>query len=147
MTGLGEITGRAFREFTALNAYRWDIIGSILGTLAFTLISFLRAPSWVWPVVTLVALWALYGFALPWVSRIAMVIVIGALVFESLGAGVSWSPYYKVDTTTYNVGTAAEFTHHPGQRHPASERHGCQRAPQVRAGLRASPTSGRSATR
>jgi hypothetical protein len=110
MTMLGEITGRAFREFTALNAYRWDIIGSILGTLAFTLVSFLRAPSWVWPVVTFVALWALYGFALPWVSRIAMVIVIGALVFESLSAGVSWSPYYKVHTETYNTGTPQEFT-------------------------------------
>lgn len=110
MTGLGEITGRAFREFTALNAYRWDIIGSILGTLAFTLVSFLRAPSWVWPVVTFVILWALYGFALPWVSRIAMVLVIGALVFESLSAGVSWSPYYKVHTETYNTGTPQEFT-------------------------------------
>ena len=111
MTMLGEITGRAFREFAALDAYRWDIVGSIAGTLLFTLISFLRAPSWIWPVVTLVALWALYGRALPWVSRIAMVIVIGALVFESVSAGVSWSPYYKVNTTTYNVGTAQEYTH------------------------------------
>jgi len=110
MTGLGEITGRAFREFTALNAYRWDIIGSILGTVAFTLVSFLRAPSWVWPVVTLVALWALYGFALPWVSRIAMVIVIGVLVLESVSAGVSWSPYYKVHTELFNAGTPQEFT-------------------------------------
>jgi hypothetical protein len=111
MTGLGEITGRAFREFKALDAYRWDIIGSILGTLTFTLVSFLRAPSWIWPVVTLVVLWALYGFALPWVSRIAMVIVIGALVFESMGAGISWSPYYKVKTETFNAGTTQEFVH------------------------------------
>ncbi len=110
MTLLGEITGRAFREFTALTAYRWDIIGSILGTLSFTIISFLRAPSWVWPVVTLVIVWALYGFALPWVSRIAMVVIIGALAFESLSAGVSWSPYYKVHTEAYNVGTPQEFT-------------------------------------
>ena len=110
MTFLGEITGRAFREFTALNAYRWDIIGSILGTLAFTLVSFLRAPSWVWPVVTLIVLWALYGLALPWISRISMVLIIGALVFESLSAGVSWSPYYKVHTEAYNVGTPQEFT-------------------------------------
>lgn len=110
MTMFGEITGRAFREFKALDAYRWDIVGSIAGTLVFTLVSFLRAPSWVWPVVTLVALWALYGTALPWVSRIAMVMVIGALVFESLAAGVSWSPYYKVTTSTYNAGTAQEFT-------------------------------------
>ncbi|MDO8309202.1 MAG: spermidine synthase [Actinomycetota bacterium] len=110
MTMFGEITGRAFREFSALNAYRWDIIGSILGTLGFTLIAFLRAPSWVWPLVTLVILWALYGFALPWVSRIAMLVVIGALAFESMAAGVSWSPYYKVHTETFNVGTSVEFT-------------------------------------
>lgn len=30
MTMLGEITGRAFHEFTALTAYRWDIAGSIV---------------------------------------------------------------------------------------------------------------------
>ena len=111
MTGFGEITGRAFREFTALNAYRWDIIGSILGTLAFTLIAFLRAPSWIWPLVTLVALVLLYGPLLPWLSRIAMVVVIGILVLESMSAGVTWSPYYKVHTSVANVGTINEFTH------------------------------------
>ena len=110
MTGFGEITGRAFREFSALNAYRWDIIGSILGTLAFTFVAFMRSPSWIWPLVTLVALWALYGPLLPWVSRIAMVAVIGILVFESLTPGVSWSPYYKVHTEVKNPGTNVEFT-------------------------------------
>lgn len=110
MTGFGEITGRAFREFKALDAYRWDIIGSILGTLTFTLISFLRAPSWVWPIITLVLLWALYGFKLPWVSRIAMALVIAATVMEALAPGVSWSPYYKVTTETKLQGTAQEWT-------------------------------------
>ena len=110
MTGFGEITGRAFREFTALNAYRWDIIGSILGTLAFTFVAFMRSPSWIWPLVTLVALWALYGPLLPWVSRIAMAAVVGILVFESLMPGVSWSPYYKVHTEVKNPGTNVEFT-------------------------------------
>ncbi|CAB4754891.1 unannotated protein [freshwater metagenome] len=110
MTGFGEITGRAFREFKALDAYRWDIIGSILGTLSFTLIAFLRAPSWIWPIVTLFALWLLYGPRLPWVSRIAMVLIIGTLVVESLMAGISWSPYYKVHTEIQNAGTINEFT-------------------------------------
>ena len=110
MTGFGEITGRAFREFKALDAYRWDIIGSILGTLSFTLIAFLRAPSWVWPIITLIALWLLYGPGLPWVSRIAMVLIIGTLVVESLMAGISWSPYYKVQTQVQNAGTINEFT-------------------------------------
>lgn len=110
MTGFGEITGRAFREFKALDAYRWDIIGSILGTLTFTLIAFLRAPSWIWPIVTLVALWLLYGPRLPWISRIAMVLIIGTLVVESLLSGISWSPYYKVRTEIQNAGTINEFT-------------------------------------
>ncbi|MFM8773421.1 MAG: spermidine synthase, partial [Actinomycetota bacterium] len=56
MTSLGEITGRAFVEFTALDAYRWDIVGSLSGTLLFTLVSFLRAPSWIWPTVMLITL-------------------------------------------------------------------------------------------
>ena len=110
MTMFGEITGRAFRAFGALDAYRWDIIGSIAGTLAFTAIAFLRAPSWIWPVVTFIALWLLYGVRLPWLSRFAMVAVIGLLVFESLSAGVSWSPYYKVHTETFNAGTPVEYT-------------------------------------
>ena len=110
MTGFGEITGRAFREFAALDAYRWDIVGSIVGTLAFTLISFLRAPSWVWPLVTLVLFIALFGLRLPVVSWIAMAIIIGALVFESLGAGISWSPYYKVHTETFTLEDGSTYT-------------------------------------
>jgi hypothetical protein len=110
MTGFGEITGRAFREFAALDAYRWDIIGSILGTLSFTLVAFLRAPSWVWPIVTLIALWALYGLSMPWLSRVAMVLVVGVLVAESLASGVSWSPYYKVTTADYVDPNVGEFT-------------------------------------
>ena len=110
MTGFGEITGRAFTQFTALNAYRWDIIGSIIGTLLFTFVAFMRSPSWVWPLITLVALIALYGLSLPWVSRIAMLAVIGLLVFESLSAGVSWSPYYKVHTANYVDKVTGPFT-------------------------------------
>lgn len=101
MTSLGEITGRAFVEFTALDAYRWDIVGSIGGTLLFTLISFLRAPSWVWPSVMLVALVLLYGRRLPVLSWLASVAIVALLIIESLAAGVSWSPYYKVTTQDY----------------------------------------------
>ena len=110
MTGFGEITGRAFREFKALDAYRWDIIGSILGTLAFTLVSFMRAPSWVWPIVTLVILVLIYGVKLPAISWVAMVVIIAALVMESLGAGISWSPYYKIHTESFKLGDGSTYT-------------------------------------
>ena len=101
MTLLGEITGRAFLEFTALDAYRWDIVGSLSGTLLFTLVAFLRSPSWIWPTVMLIALVLLYGKALPIASWLAAIGIIVLLVIESLTPGVSWSPYYKVTTQDY----------------------------------------------
>jgi SAM-dependent methyltransferase len=109
MTLLGEITGRAFLAFTALDAYRWDIVGSLSGTLLFTLVAFLRSPSWIWPTVMLVALVLLYGKALPIVSWLAALGIIVLLVLESLTPGVSWSPYYKVTTQDY-TNTAPPYT-------------------------------------
>ncbi len=109
MTLLGEITGRAFLAFAALDAYRWDIVGSLGGTLLFTLVAFLRSPSWIWPTVMLVALVLLYGKALPIASWLAALGIIGLLVIESLTPGVSWSPYYKVTTQDY-VDTDPPFT-------------------------------------
>ena len=109
MTLLGEITGRAFLAFTALDAYRWDIVGSLAGTLLFTLVAFLRSPSWIWPTVMLVALVLLYGKALPAVSWLAAVGIIALLVIESLTPGVSWSPYYKVTTQDY-TNTSPPYT-------------------------------------
>lgn len=109
MTLLGEITGRAFLAFTALDAYRWDIVGSLSGTLLFTLVAFLRSPSWIWPTVMLVALVLLYGKSLPILSWLAALGIIVLLVLESLTPGVSWSPYYKVTTQDY-TNTAPPYT-------------------------------------
>lgn len=109
MTLLGEITGRAFLAFTALDAYRWDIVGSLSGTLLFTVVAFLRSPSWIWPTVMLVALVLLYGKSLPILSWLAALGIIVLLVLESLTPGVSWSPYYKVTTQDY-TDTAPPYT-------------------------------------
>jgi SAM-dependent methyltransferase len=110
MTLLGEITGRAFLAFTALDAYRWDIVGSLSGTLAFTLVAFLRSPSWIWPSVLLIALVMLYGRALPLASWLAAVGIIVLLAIESLTPGVSWSPYYKVTTQDFTDTSPAPYT-------------------------------------
>lgn len=110
MTLLGEITGRAFLAFTALDAYRWDIVGSLSGTLLFTLVAFLRSPSWIWPTVMLIALVLLYGRTLPAVSWLAAVGIVVLLVIESLTPGVSWSPYYKVTTQDYTDTAPAPYT-------------------------------------
>ncbi len=110
MTSLGEITGRAFLSFSALDAYRWDIIGSISGTVCFTIVAFLRSPSWVWPSILLVAMVLLYGRTLPLLSLLASAAIIVLLVLESVTPGVSWSPYYKVTTQDYVDPDAGPFT-------------------------------------
>lgn len=110
MTSLGEITGRAFNEFTALDAYRWDIVGSLSGTLLFTFVAFLRSPSWVWPSVLLVAMVLLYGRRLPILSWLSSTAIIVLLVLESLSPGVSWSPYYKVTTQDFQSAEVGPWT-------------------------------------
>ncbi len=107
MAGPGELVGACFPLLERLEAYRYDLIGSLAGIAGFTLLSFLRAPSVVWGVVVAV----LTGLLLARASRrppvlvpAALVALVGVLTLESLAAGVSWSPYYKVTTGDHNVG-------------------------------------------
>ena len=69
LAGPAEVVGRCFGRLTPLTAYRYDLIGSLIGIVSFTLLSFLRAPSVVWGVVAC----ALY-------------------VVLSRNASVAWSP-------------------------------------------------------
>ena len=100
LAGPGELVAACFNQLPRLEAYRWDIIGSLLGIASFTVLSFLRAPSFVWGSIVAVLIVVLLG-PIPkvWVTA-AAVAMVGALVFESLAPGISWSPYYKVKTST-----------------------------------------------
>ena len=48
LAGPAEVVGRCFGKLPPLTAYRYDLIGSLLGICAFTALSFLHAPSVVW---------------------------------------------------------------------------------------------------
>lgn len=97
LAGPAEAVGRCFPRLPNLVAYRWDLVGSIVGITAFTLLSFLRAPSVVWGLLTTVALTVLAtGVRRRLVSVVAGAFVVGALLVETMAPGVSWSPYYKV---------------------------------------------------
>src|SRR3954471_13231867 len=52
MAGLGEKVGRLFGQFPPLDAYRWDLLGSLGGIVVFTALSFLDAPPVAWGVLT-----------------------------------------------------------------------------------------------
>jgi SAM-dependent methyltransferase len=111
MAGPGELVGRCFLELPRLDAYRLDLLGSLLGIGAFTLLSFLRAPSVAWGIVVSVLVIVLLGtprrallVGVPVVALVAM------LTAESMGAGISWSPYYKIHTAETTVNGNAVIT-------------------------------------
>ncbi len=98
LIGPASVVAVCFRELAPLEAYRLDIIGSLVGIAAFTALSFLRAPSVAWGCVVALA-WLLLAAPRPSIPlTAAMVGLIGILAVESLAAGVSWSPYYKITT-------------------------------------------------
>ena len=108
LAGPAEMVGRCFGALEPLTAYRYDLIGSLLGIGVFTLMSFLRAPSVVWGLVaSLVFLFLATGLRMRVVYAVSGVIVVGMLLSETLTAGVSWSPYYKVQTHPSNSGPGA----------------------------------------
>ena len=59
MTLVGEGVARTFRQFPPLEAYRLDILGSLAGIVAFSLLGFLGVPPVVWGAVVAVALFLL----------------------------------------------------------------------------------------
>jgi SAM-dependent methyltransferase len=105
LAGPAELVGRCFARLRPLTAYRYDLIGSLVGIGAFTLLSFLRAPSVVWGAIAcLLYLVLSRGLSARVVAGACSAVVVGLLLVESTATGVSWSPYYKV--TTEEVGTA-----------------------------------------
>jgi SAM-dependent methyltransferase len=104
MAGPGEMVGRCFLELPRLEAYRLDLLGSLAGIASFTLLSFLRAPSVAWGAIVGVLIVVLLGsrrralvVGIPVIGLVAM------LTVESMGAGISWSPYYKISTAEKTV--------------------------------------------
>ena len=96
MALIAEGVARTFVEFEPLEAYRWDITGSILGIAAFSALSFTWAPPVAWGVVA-VMLFALVYFPK---LRLIHVVAFGGLILmlaqESMVPVWSWSPYYKI---------------------------------------------------
>jgi SAM-dependent methyltransferase len=104
MAGPGELVGRCFQQLPRLEAYRLDLIGSLLGIGGFTALSFLRAPSVAWGAVVaglMVLLLAGDPAAGRWralVVGLPALAIVAMLLAESVTQGISWSPYYKIRT-------------------------------------------------
>jgi SAM-dependent methyltransferase len=113
LMGPAQIVGQCFGPLTRLDAYRYDLIGSLIGIVAFTALSFAYAPPVVWGLI--VALMYLYLLAPR--NLLESVVIGGAalvmvtlLLAESAASNTIWSPYSKI---TWVNGM---WDKHPGTR-------------------------------
>jgi hypothetical protein len=96
MAAIAQGVARTFKQFTPLEAYRLDILGSLCGIAAFSILSFLGAPPLVWGLLSCVVLLCLYARSARLIHGVAIAAMLVALGHESFIPGDSWSPYYKV---------------------------------------------------
>ena len=105
MAGLGLLVAQCFLELPRLEAYRYDLLGSLLGTVLFAVMSFLSAPPIVWSVFLAIAM-VLLVTRPRWVVLASLAVVMGVLAQGTL-AGDIWSPYYKIQTITRHLTDSA----------------------------------------
>lgn len=95
MAGLGQGMARTFSRFPSLDAYRYDIVGSIAGIALFTALSFLGLPPIAWGLVVAVGFLVLLS-PRRWWQWLSVAMLVILLSLESLSAHDVWSPYYKI---------------------------------------------------
>ncbi|MCZ4603150.1 spermidine synthase [Streptomyces sp. Lzd4kr] len=120
MAGIGKITADLFRQLASLDAYRYDLLGSIIGSISFAVLSWLRAPSVMWGVLAAVALLILGGRRNTLLYGIPLTAMVAALLLESTTAGISWSPYYKIQLEASPTTTRTYFISANGVPHQST---------------------------
>ncbi len=99
MAMIAEGVARIFVRFPPLEAFRLDLVGSILGVGFFSLLSFLGAPPLAWGLVAAFTFAVLARRKLGPPQAAALLVLVALLGGESfLSDSTSWSPYYKVHT-------------------------------------------------
>jgi hypothetical protein len=103
MAMIGEGVARTFIRFRPLDAYRLDILGSITGIAAFSLLSFLDAKPVVWALIVAAVFLLLYGRRAGLLQIVAVVALVLLLWSESLSSTDIWSPYYRISVSKFGT--------------------------------------------
>jgi SAM-dependent methyltransferase len=96
MEMIGEGVSRTFARFEPLEAYRLDILGSLGGIAAFSVISLAGAPPAAWALVIAAAFVVLLGRGIRRAQALALGGFVLLLAIQSLNPVDHWSPYYRV---------------------------------------------------
>lgn len=92
---LGQVLAKRMDQLSRLEGYSWDILGSLLGSLLFTVTSYLGIPPWVWVCFCLV----IFAFSVypNWSERLpCLMSALAFLLFFNAAHSWTWSPYYFV---------------------------------------------------
>jgi SAM-dependent methyltransferase len=91
---------RTFKTLEPLEAYKFDLIGSALGIVGVSVLSFLGMPPVAWGVVAGLVLVVASLPRVQVVTVLAVVAVVVMLGIESSSDNTSWSPYYKIEQSS-----------------------------------------------
>jgi SAM-dependent methyltransferase len=100
MTGPAVMVAECFFELPRLDAYRFDLLGSLAGTVGFAVLSYAGAGPIVWSIViAALVLLLVRGYRIGWrvLAVVAVVVVIGTMSYGVVKKGDIWSPYYKIN--------------------------------------------------
>jgi Spermine/spermidine synthase domain len=96
MACISEGVARIFGRFEPLEAYRLDILGSLSGIIAFSVLSFLEAGPLAWGLVLGALFLALAPRRPGWRRLSSIVLVVAAFGLGAVSSLDTWSPYYRV---------------------------------------------------
>ncbi len=98
LAGPAETVGRCFGELPPLSAYRYDLLGSLIGIGSSRSVPVLGALRGVGRTGRTRPARAQPGLGRRLIAVASAAVITAMLLSETLTAGVSWSPYYKVTT-------------------------------------------------
>jgi hypothetical protein len=115
--------GPLLRSMPPLQAYAWDIAGSMLGIAGFTILSAAGTDPIVWfTVVVVLTLLLMAGSNMNWLGYIAAAALgfVLFLAYNEGGPNEIWSPYYRINT--YTGGNGELYVNVNGIPHQALHR-------------------------
>lgn len=114
--GLGQRTGKCFSQLPPLKAYSINVFGGLLGTILFSVLSFMSTGPMVWLIVAGLLYFTIERRAMPialCLLGIAYGVYLEPLMTKRAYGGdcvkTVWSPYYRIDVVKQRGGDEGRF--------------------------------------
>ncbi len=100
---LGQSTGEEMAKHKPIQAYMVNILASLLGVWAFSLVSYLQTPPAIWFLIGVLGV-SLYFFKSRCLTRLSIgSFIVGILIISIFGNGPKWSPYHRLELTDLSI--------------------------------------------